>query len=125
MRARHMKLAVALAAALFSTAATTPRWEGVYDAVLDGAEGQITITRAGATYTAQISAFGMETNCNMEFEARGRATGNRLVLDAPHDDGLCRVTLDRQGARLRIASQDCAYFHGGGCYLAGEATRAR
>jgi hypothetical protein len=119
-----LSLAAASAVAQTAKPAADP-FVGKWNAALDGADGTVTITRKADRYTAAISAFGMETNCNMEFSASGTAKANVLTLTTPAAGEACKVTLTRKGGTLAIASTGCGNLHGSGCYLTGEARRGR
>lgn len=105
-------------------------WLGRYDAQLDGAEGPLSISRAGSGYHVSVSASGTQ-GCVIEAGGRGSATGDRMRVTSPYDfgdgmSGTCRINLSQSaGGKLTITSEGCEVLHGASCYLSGEARRVR
>jgi hypothetical protein len=101
-------------------------WSGNYRGQFDGGRGTVEISSLGrSSYLVELSTIGQGTGCSGGANGTGVVQGNRMTMEMPlqFSPGMCRITLDRNGATLAVSEDNCLELHGAQCSFEGSVAR--
>ena len=101
-------------------------WSGTYSGQFDGGRGTVEISSlGGSSYLVEVGTIGQGNGCSGGANGTGVARGNRMTMEMPnqYSPGICRITMDRNGATLSVREEDCLELHGAQCNFEGTVTR--